>query len=33
MRIILPYVVGGRARTGRDDHHVEKLMTGVPARD
>ncbi|GHJ51255.1 hypothetical protein Nm8I071_05620 [Nonomuraea sp. TT08I-71] len=32
MRIILPYRADGHAGTGRDDHHVEKLMTGVPGR-
>jgi hypothetical protein len=32
MRIILPYRAGGHAETGRDDRHVEKLMTGVPRR-
>jgi hypothetical protein len=33
MPIILPYAVAGHAGTGRDDHHVEKLMTGIPGRD
>jgi hypothetical protein len=32
MPIILPHAVGGHAGTGRDDHHVEKLVTRVPAR-
>jgi hypothetical protein len=32
MPIILPYVANGHAATGRDDHHVEKLVTGVPGR-
>jgi hypothetical protein len=33
MPIILPYPVGGHAGTGGDDHHVENLLTRVPARD
>ncbi|MBP1785865.1 hypothetical protein J3R08_005715 [Micromonospora sp. HB375] len=32
MPIILPYRGDGHAPTGRDDHHVENLMTTPPAR-
>jgi hypothetical protein len=32
MRIILPYVATGHAGTRRDDHHVEKLVTGTAGR-
>jgi hypothetical protein len=32
MPIILPHAVREHAGSGRDDHHVEKPMTGKPAR-